>query len=87
MNTKRFIISVLIVSVIWFIFPIIVYSLFVQFFDLTPPGGFSTIDLVISIPLSFTHGFAFVLIFFLAKGSRLVKVDYYMVSYGGLEQV
>ena len=71
MNTKRFIISVLIVSVIWFIFPIIVYSLFVMFFDLTSPSGFSPIDLVISIPLSFLHGFAFVLIFFLAKGSKI----------------
>ena len=73
MNTKRFIISVLIVSSIWFIFPMIVYTLYLQFFGLTPPSGFMPIDLIISIPLAFIHGFAFVLLFFFAKGSRIAQ--------------
>ena len=68
---KRFISSVVIVSVIFFIFPIPVYGLFVRFFGLVPPTGFRPLDLVFMIPTSFLGGFIFVLIFFLAKGSKL----------------
>jgi len=71
MNMKRFISSVVIVSVIFFIFPIPVYGLFVRFFGLVPPTGFRPLDLVFMIPTSFLGGFIFVLIFFLAKGSKL----------------
>jgi len=71
MNRKRFIACVLIVSVIWLIFPIPVYGLFVRFFGLVPPTGFRTLDLVFMIPTSFLGGFIFVLMFFLAKGSKL----------------
>ncbi len=71
MNRKRFITCVLIVSVIWLIFPIPVYGLFVRFFGLVPPAGFRTLDLVLMIPTSILGGFIFVLIFFLAKGSKL----------------
>ncbi len=71
MNKKRFIACVLIVSVIWLIFPIPVYGLFMRFFGLVPPTGFRTLDLVFMIPTSILGGFIFVLIFFLAKGSKL----------------
>ena len=71
MNRKRFIACVLIVSVIWLIFPIPVYGLFMRFFGLVPPAGFRTLDLLFMIPTSFLGGFIFVLIFFLAKGSKL----------------
>ena len=71
MNMKRFIACVLIVSFIFFIFPIPVYGLFMRFFGLVPPTGFRSLDLVFMIPTSFLGGFIFVLIFFLAKGSKL----------------
>ena len=71
MNKKRFIACVLIVSVIWLIFPIPVYGLFVRFFGLVPPTGFGSLDLVFMIPTSILGGFIFVLMFFLAKGSKL----------------
>jgi len=71
MNMKRFITCVLIVSVIWLIFPIPVYGLFMRFFGLVPPTGFRPLDLVFMIPTSILGGFIFVLIFFLAKGSKL----------------
>jgi hypothetical protein len=68
---KRFISAVLIVSVIFFIFPIPVYDLFMRFFGLVPPAGFRPLDLVFMIPTSILGSFIFVLIFFLAKGSKL----------------
>ncbi len=71
MNKKKFIACILIVSVIWLIFPIPTYGLFVRFFGLVPPAGFRTLDLVFMIPTSILGGFIFVLMFFLAKGSRL----------------
>lgn len=71
MNEKKFFACVLIVSVIFFIFPIPVYGLFMRFFGLVPPTGFRPLDLVFMIPTSFLGGFIFVLIFFLAKGSKL----------------
>lgn len=73
MNKKRFIISALIVSAIWFIFPMIIYDLFVRFFGLIPPSGLGPIDLIMTIPLVLLHGFAFVLLFFLAKGSKIAQ--------------
>jgi len=71
MNMKRFIACVLIVSVIWLIFPIPVYGLFMRFFGLVPPTGFRSLDLVFMIPTLILGAFVFVLIFFLAKGSKL----------------
>jgi hypothetical protein len=71
MNMKRFIACVLIVSVIWLVFPIPVYGLFMRFFGLVPPTGFRSLDLVFMIPNSILGAFIFVLIFFLAKGSKL----------------
>jgi hypothetical protein len=71
MNKKKFIACVLIVSVIWLTFPIPVYGLFVRFFGLVPPTGFRTLDLVFMIPTSILGGFIFVLMFLLAKGSKL----------------
>ena len=71
MNIKRFIACVLIVSIIWLSFPIPVYGLFMRFFGLVPPTGFRTLDLVFMIPTSILGSFIFVLIFFLAKGSKL----------------
>ena len=71
MNVKRFVVSVLIVSVIFFIFPVIVYGLFMRFFALVPPTGFGWRDLFIMIPTTILGGFVFVLIFFLAKGSKI----------------
>jgi hypothetical protein len=71
MNMKKFITCVLIVSVIWLIFPIPVYGLFMRFFGLVPPTGFRSLDLVFMIPTSILGAFIFVLIFFLAKGSKL----------------
>jgi hypothetical protein len=71
MNKKNFILCVLIVSVIWLIFPIPVYGLFMRFLGLVPPAGFRTLDLVFMIPNSILGAFIFVLIFFLAKGSKL----------------
>ena len=71
MNKKKFIVCVLIVSVIWLTFPISVYGLFMRFFGLVPPTGFRSLDLVFTIPTSILGGFIFVLIFFLAKGSKL----------------
>jgi hypothetical protein len=71
MNKKKFITCVMVVSVIWLIFPIPVYGLFMRFFGLVPPTGFRSLDLVFMIPNSILGGFIFVLIFFLAKGSKL----------------
>jgi hypothetical protein len=71
MNMKRFIACVLIVSVIWLVFPIPVYGLFMRFSGLAPPSGFRSLDLVFMIPNSILGAFIFVLIFFLAKGSKL----------------
>lgn len=68
---KRFIASVMIVSVIFFVFPIIVYDLFIRFFGLIPPAGFGWTDLLVMIPTTILGGSVFVLIFFLAKGSRI----------------
>jgi hypothetical protein len=70
-NKKRFIACALIVSVVFFFFPIPVYGLFMRFFGLVPPTGFRPLDLVFMIPTSFLGGSIFVLIFFLAKGSKL----------------
>jgi len=70
-NTKRFVASVLIVSAINFVFPIIVYGLFVRFFGLVPPTDFGWLNLFAMIPTTILGGFVFVLIFFLAKGSKL----------------
>jgi hypothetical protein len=71
MNMKRFIASVLLVSAIFFIFPIITYDLFMRFFGLVPPAGFGWADLLIMIPTTVLGGFIFSLIFFLAKGSKI----------------
>ena len=71
MNMKRFIASVLIISVISFVFPIIVYGLFMRFFGLVPPTDLNWLDLFAMIPTTILGGFVFVLIFFLAKGSKL----------------
>ena len=68
---KRFIASVLLVSAIFFIFPIITYDLFMRFFGLVPPAGFGWADLLIMIPTTVLGGFIFSLIFFLAKGSKI----------------
>ena len=69
MNMKGFITSVLIVSAIYFISPIITYGLFMRFFGLVPPSGFGWSDLFIMIPINILGGFVFVLIFYLARGS------------------
>ncbi len=71
MNMKRFIASVLIVSAINFVFPIMVYGLFMRFFALVPPTDLNWLDLFAMIPTTILGGFIFVLIFFLAKGSKL----------------
>ncbi len=71
MNTKRFVASVLIVSAINFVFPIMVYGLFMRFFALVPPTDLNWLDLFAMIPITILGGFVFVLIFFLAKGSKL----------------
>jgi hypothetical protein len=68
---KRFIASVLIVSAISFVFPIMVYGLFMRFFALVPPTGLNWLDLFAMIPTTILGGFVFVLIFFLAKGSKI----------------
>jgi len=71
MNVKRFLTSVLIVSAIFFVFPIVVYGLFIRFFGLVPPSGFGWADLLMMIPTMILGAFVFVLIFVLAKGSKL----------------
>jgi len=71
MNMKRFIAGVLIVSAIFFVFPIIVYGVFMKFFALVPPTELGWVDLFVMIPTTILGGFVFVLIFFLAKGSKL----------------
>lgn len=71
MNMKRFIASVLIISVISFVFPIMVYGLFMRFFALVPPTDLNWLDLFAMIPTTILGGFVFVLIFFLAKGSKI----------------
>jgi len=70
-NVKRFVLSVLIVSVVFSVFPIIVYGLFIRFFGLVPPAGFGRADLFFMIPTNILGGFVFVLIFYLAKGSKI----------------
>jgi len=70
-NTKRFVASVLIVSAISFVFPIMVYGLFMRFFALVPPTDLNWLDLFAMIPTTILGGFVFVLIFFLAKGSKI----------------
>ena len=71
MNTKRFVASVLIVSAISFVFPIMVYGLFMRFFALVPPTDLNWLDLFAMIPTTLLGGLVFVLIFFLAKGSKI----------------
>ncbi len=71
MNMKRFVMSVSIVSAISFVFPIVVYGLFMRFFALVPPTDLSWLDLFAMIPTTILGGFVFVLIFFLAKGSKI----------------
>ena len=71
MNMKRFVASVLIISAINFVFPIMVYGLFMRFFALVPPTDLNWLDLFAMIPTTILGGFVFVLIFFLAKGSKL----------------
>ena len=71
MNTKRFVASVLIVSAISFVFPVMVYGLFMRFFALVPPTDLNWLDLFAMIPTTILGGFVFVLIFFLAKGSKI----------------
>ena len=71
MNTKRFVASVLIVSAIFFVFPILVYGLFMRFFALVPPTDLNWPDLFAMIPTTLLGGLVFVLIFFLAKGSKI----------------
>jgi hypothetical protein len=71
MNMKRFIVSVVLVSASWFVFPIITYGVFTRFFGLVPPAGFGWADLLIMIPINVLGAFIFCLIFFLAKGSKL----------------
>ena len=71
MNMKRFVASVLIVSAISFVFPIMVYGLFMRFFALVPPTDLNWLDLFAMIPTTILGGFVFVLIFFLAKGSKI----------------
>jgi len=58
-------------TVIFFVFPIIVYDLFIRFFGLVPPADFGLTDLLVMVPTTILGGFVFVLIFFLAKGSRI----------------
>jgi len=70
-NTKRFVASVLIVSAINFVFPIMIYGLFMRFFALVPPTDLNWLDLFAMIPTTILGGFVFVLIFFLAKGSKI----------------
>ena len=71
MNVKRFVISVLIVSAVFFIFPVMIYGLFTRFLGLIPPADFGWDDLLFMIPTTILGGFVFVLIFFLAKGSKI----------------
>jgi hypothetical protein len=71
MNVKRFAIGVVIVSAVFFVFPIIVYGLFTRFLGLVPPTGFGWEDLLLMIPTTILHAFVFVLIFSLAKGSKI----------------
>jgi hypothetical protein len=42
-----------------------------KFFGLVPPAGFGWADLFIMIPTTVLGGFVFVLIFFLARGSKI----------------
>ena len=73
MRTKKFLISVIVISIIWFILPTFVYAIFIKFCGLVPPSEFTSKDLIILIPIAFLHGFAFVLLFFLSKGSAIVR--------------
>ncbi len=70
---RKFLISVIVVSITWFILPACVYAVFVKFCGLIPPDEFTSKDLIISIPIAFLHGFAFVLLFFLSKGSAIAR--------------
>lgn len=71
MNKKKFIACVSVVSIVWLTFPIPVYGLSMRFFGLVPPASFRTLDLVFMVPNSILGAFIFVLIFSLAKGSKL----------------
>ena len=73
MRIKKFFISVIVVSIIWFILPTIIYDLFIKFGGLVPPGEFTSVKLAILIPIAFLHGFAFVLLFFLSEGSKIAR--------------
>jgi hypothetical protein len=73
MKAKKFLIGVLVVSIIWFILPTCVYAIFIKFCGLVPPSEFTSKDLIILIPIAFLHGFAFVLLFFLSKGSTIAR--------------
>ena len=73
MKTKKFLISVIVVSIIWCILPACVYAVFAKFFGLIQPGQFTSKDLIIMVPIAFLHGFAFVLLFFLSKGSAIAR--------------
>lgn len=73
MRIKQFFISVIVISIIWFVLPTVVYSLFIKFGGLVPPSEFTTKNLAILIPVAFLHGFAFVLLFFLCEGSKIAR--------------
>jgi len=73
MKSKKFLISVIVVSIIWFILPTCVYAIFIKFCGLVPPSEFTSKDLIILIPIAFLHGFAFVLLFFLSTGSAIAR--------------
>ena len=71
MKTRKFIVSVIVISIVWFLLPLGVYAVFVEFCGLAPPSEFTSSDLIVLIPIAFLHGFAFVLLFFLSKGSAI----------------
>ena len=73
MRIKKFFISLTVVSIIWFVLPTIIYTLFIKFGGLVPPSEFATKDLAILIPIAFLHGFAFVALFFLSEGSKIAR--------------
>jgi hypothetical protein len=73
MKAKEFLLSVIVISAIWFILPAVVYAVFVRFCGLVPPSEFTSTDLAVLIPIAFLHGFAFVLLFFLSRGSAIAR--------------
>jgi len=48
-----------------------VYGLFMRFFTLVPPTDLNWLDLFAMIPTTVLGGLVFVLIFYLAKGSKI----------------